>query len=270
MKSISWSRGRSLAFINNTDRDWAVLGKTNPYFGVLTDPKFLNENLNDDSLQEFFASGVSHVEHVYAAIRASIRPDFQPDRVLDYGCGVGRLVVPFAKRAAMVAGIDVAPGMLEQARRNCADFGVTSARLLHVNEMDSLEPASFGLVHSYIVLQHIPVARGEIIVRKLIALIEVGGVGALHFTYSHLRNRSLLHRGVSMLCERVGLARGLRNMAHKQPFSEPSMQMNMYSINRIFDILIDQHCSNLNIEFSEHAGNRGAMIFFQKTVKPFL
>ena len=32
---------------NDPDRDWERWGKTDPYFGVLTDPKFLDENLND-------------------------------------------------------------------------------------------------------------------------------------------------------------------------------------------------------------------------------
>lgn len=259
-----------LALWNDTDRDWTIWGETNPYFGVVTLPQFLKENLTDDSLREFFASGASHVEHVYAEIRAHVQPDFQPDRVLDYGCGVGRVVVPFARLAETVVGIDVAPGMLEHARKNCEDFDVTSVRLLHVDEMDSLEPASFGLVHSYIVFQHIPVARGEIILRKLIALIEEGGVGVIHFSYSHLDGPSLLRRGGLALSQRVRLARGLLNMARKRPFSLPPMQMNEYSMNRIFDILIDEHCSNLHIEFSEQVGHRGVMIYFHKSVKPLL
>ena len=84
---------------NNADRDWREWGRTNPYFGVCSDAKFLNANLNDDVLDEFFASGEHHVEHVYSVIRAAIRPEFKPDRVLDYGCGVGRLVAPLARRS---------------------------------------------------------------------------------------------------------------------------------------------------------------------------
>ena len=54
---------------NDPDRDWERWGKkTDPYFGVLTDPKFLDENLNDHSFLDFFASGERHVEQVYTAI----------------------------------------------------------------------------------------------------------------------------------------------------------------------------------------------------------
>jgi 2-polyprenyl-3-methyl-5-hydroxy-6-metoxy-1,4-benzoquinol methylase len=156
------------------------------------DPKFLDENLNDHSLQDFFASGERHVEHVYTAIRSGMRPDFQPVRVLDYGCGVGRLVVPFASRSQEVVGVDVSPSMLEAARENCKRLGANSVSLLHAKDLDSLAPASFDLVHSYIVFQHIPVARGELILRKLTSLISEGGVGAIHLTYADSRSLTLI------------------------------------------------------------------------------
>src|ERR1700748_1063313 len=117
-----------MAFTKDSDRDWQGWGKTNSYFSVLTDPKYLNANLNDDSLRDFFATGVDHIDHVYSVVRAKIRPDFQPARVLDYGCGVGRLVLPLAKRSQSVVGIDVSRDMLEQARENCAKQGALSAR----------------------------------------------------------------------------------------------------------------------------------------------
>jgi 2-polyprenyl-3-methyl-5-hydroxy-6-metoxy-1,4-benzoquinol methylase len=184
--------GGMMMLANDPDRDWECWGKKDPYFGVLIDPKFLDENLNDHSLQDFFASGERHVEHVYTAIRSGMRPDFQPVRVLDYGCGVGRLVVPFASRSQEVVGVDVSPSMLEAARENCKRLGANSVSLLHANDLDSLAPASFDLVHSYIVFQHIPVARGELILRKLTSLISEGGVGAIHLTYADSRSLTLI------------------------------------------------------------------------------
>src|ERR1700733_9117400 len=247
----------------NPDRDWEAWGKENPYFGVITHPKFLNANLNDDSLREFFATGERHVEHVYALIRTSLQPTFQPSRVLDYGCGVGRLVVPFAKRSQAVIGIDVSRSMLDRARENCKKFGITSATLLHVDELDSLEPASFDLVHSYIVFQHIPVSRGELVLRKLVSLIAEGGVGAIHLTY--YANQSSLRRAARALRQRVYLAHGLLNLVQRRPFSSPQMQMNSYSMNHIFEILIDAHCSHLRVEFSDHRDFHGAMLYFGKS-----
>jgi SAM-dependent methyltransferase len=258
---------------NSTDRDWQKWGERNPYFGVLSESKYLDANLNDDSLSEFFLTGERHVDHVLGVIRSSISPVFDPVRVLDYGCGVGRLVVPFAAQAQQVVGIDVAPGMLEQARENCRKHGIDSASFLLPDQMDSLDPGSFDLVHSFIVFQHIPVARGELIVRKLIALLAEGGVGAFHFTYAD--TRTPIWRFIKAVRKRIGLVHGLLNLLQGQRASTPPMQMNNYSIHRIFDILIvdiliDEHCSNVHVEFSEHGAMRGAMIYFEKAPHPLL
>ena len=257
-----------MARIADMDRNWEGWGKENPYFGVISEREFLNANLNDDSLQKFFASGERHVEHLYGVIRAHIQADFQPVRVLDYGCGVGRLVIPLAKRSQVVVGVDISPSMLMHARENCEKFGAASASLLHVDALKSLAPASFDLVHSFIVFQHIPAARGELILRKLIGLIAEGGVGAVHFTFCD--TRSVLRRTLKALRPQTHLVDGLLNLAQRRPFQSPRMQMNNYSMNRIFAILCDARCSNLHVEFSDHDGMKGAMIYFEKSPRPLL
>jgi SAM-dependent methyltransferase len=257
-----------VALGNDSDRDWKVWGDTDPYFGVLTDPKFLNANLTDNSLQEFFTSGELHVDHVYSVIRTTIRPGFQPARVLDYGCGVGRLVVAFARRAQAVVGIDVSPSMLSLAREHCSEFPADSVCLQHVDEFDALEPGSFDLVHSFLVLQHIPVDRGELIIKKLVTLLGDRGIGAIHLPYSD--SRKAFHRSLSSLRKHVKPVHGLLNLAAHRPYSAPHMQMNCYSMNRIFDILSNTNCSNLHVELSGHSGLQEAMIYFEKSAPPTL
>ena len=258
----------AVALIANTDRDWELWGQKNPYFGVLSDPRFLDSNLNDDALQQFFASGKSHVDHVYEVIRASLQPAFQPARVLDYGCGVGRLVIPFADRSKAVVGVDVSPSMLALARENCDKFGAASASLLHLDELNSLAPASFDLVHSFIVFQHIPVARGELLLRRLVDLIALGGVGAIHFLYGD--SASAPRRGIKAFIQRVPLASRLRNLFRGLPLSSPKVEMNSYSMNRIFEILVVANCCNLHIEFLTHGKYLGAMVYFEKSSRPVL
>ncbi len=75
----------------------------------------------------------------------------------------------------------------------------------------------------------------------------------------------MLRRGVRALRQRVNLVHGLLNVVQRPPFSTPMMQMNSYSMNRIFDILMNAHCSNLQIEFSDHSGHHGAMLYFEKS-----
>src|SRR4051812_36791603 len=173
---------------NDAQRHWRKWGEQNPFFGVLSHPKFLNVNLTEQSLEEFFQSGEHHVSNLYSTIECKLRAGiFQPQSVLDYGCGVGRLLIPFARRAPTVTGVDISPSMLEQAAKNCAERGATEVRLLPASELESLPPNRFDLVHSYIVFQHIPVAEGEPLLRRLIGLIAVGGIGVIHLTFSDVR-----------------------------------------------------------------------------------
>ena len=43
---------------------------------------------------------------------------------------------------------------------------------------------TFDLIHSFIVLQHIATSRGEKIFRRMLSLLNEGGIGFLHFTYA--------------------------------------------------------------------------------------
>src|ERR1700733_11821616 len=132
----------------NTDSAWEEWGRREPYFGVITNPKFRRADITEGGKQEFFESGRLHVEYVMQVIHRSIEPHFSPKTVLDFGCGVGRLLVPFANIAEDVVGLDVSPSMLKEARRNCDDKGVTNVRLLASDDSLSSLKSSFDLIHS--------------------------------------------------------------------------------------------------------------------------
>jgi SAM-dependent methyltransferase len=47
------------------------------------------------------------------------RLDIQPgEKVLDVACGTGNLAIPAARKGAVVTGVDIAPNLIEQARKN--------------------------------------------------------------------------------------------------------------------------------------------------------
>jgi SAM-dependent methyltransferase len=248
---------------NNAERDWQKWGAENPYFGVVSSPKYLKNNLTEQTREEFFQSGEGHVQNVYSVIQSKVRPGFQASRVLDFGCGVGRLLIPFANRAQTAFGVDISSGMLAEAEKNCSAHGVQGVQLLHASEIDRIEAGSIDLVHSYIVFQHIPVSEGERLLRKLISLIAQGGIGAIHITFSN--GHSSLRRAALAVRSRSRSVHGLLNGMQGKPLSLPLMQMNSYSMNRVMDILVESHCSNVHLEFTDHDGFRGAMFYFEKT-----
>ena len=160
--------------INNSDKDWERFGKTDPYFAVLTAPEF-HGRLSEPERAKFFASGETHIDTILSIIRERLDPSFAPARSLDFGCGVGRLVLPLARRSRDVTGVDVSPSMLAEARRNCDSAGAKNVTLVQGDDDLSAAGGPFDFVHTYIVLQHIPSERGEKLVRNLAAkLAQIG------------------------------------------------------------------------------------------------
>src|SRR5207248_8888110 len=138
----------------DTDRDWEFFAANDPYWAVLTDERYRKGNLDEEALAEFYRTGEEHVEFVLRTIARRINADFVPHSCLDFGCGVGRLVIPFARRGLSVVGVDVADGMLQEGRQRCADLGLTKVELVKGDDELAQVRGSFDLVHSFIVFQH--------------------------------------------------------------------------------------------------------------------
>ena len=248
---------------NDSDRDWEKLGASDPYWAVLTDDSFHRTGLTPDRRADFFARGEQDVANVFSAIQRWIAPQFRPARALDFGCGVGRLVIPMAKRCGSVVGVDVSHAMLAEARQNAKRAGVTNVTFVPSDDALSKVEGRFDFVHSYIVLQHIPVPRGEAITKRLLDLLKPGGVGALHYTYA----TGLSARSRAMLWARmhVPLANPALNILLRRAPSHPVMQLNEYSVSRLLGILQDAGCADVHGVLTDHQGNRGVMLLFRKS-----
>lgn len=255
----------------NTDQSWEEWGRRNPYFGVLAHKKFRSENITDDAKAEFFATGEEHVRHVLDVCRRHFDPNFAPQRVLDFGCGTGRLVIPFAKTAAEVVGLDVSDSMLVEARRNCESRGIVNVQLLKSTDEVAGSIGDFDLVHSFIVFQHIPAARGMGILLALLRRLRPGGLAAVHITYSKKSFRRsgganpYLTRPISARFHDLGrrLERTLRRAIRHLP-PDPEMQMNPYDANRLLFSIQDLGIREAFLEFTDHGGTLGTMLYFRQ------
>lgn len=239
---------------------WEYFGENDPYFAVVTLDKFKAGNLTDAAREDFFQSGEDQIQNVWREITTHLDKDFSPRNVLDYGCGVGRLVVPLAGRSRLVYGVDISRPMLEETQRNCDAREIDNVRLLLADEFIKAEGLEFDLFHSSIVFQHIEPRIGMQILKKLLDGLTDKGIGVLHFTYANpspalSRVRFRLYRDVPLVYSLRNLLRGAKN--------EPLMPMYVYDMNEVARVLQDSGCSGGMMRFSDH-GFYGVTIFFQK------
>lgn len=68
----------------------------------------------------------------------------RPGRLVDLGCGTGRLLIPFARRGFWVLGVDLSQSMLDVAGEKATAAGVTVHRLkANVVELGALRDQAF-------------------------------------------------------------------------------------------------------------------------------
>lgn len=250
-----------------TDRAWEEWGRLEPYYSVLTQSKYRMSALDSEARQEFFESGQLHADGVLSAIRKHVIANFNPKSVLDFGCGVGRLIIPFARIATEVVGLDVSPGMLREAQENCRLYGISNARLLLSDDsLSAVASQKFELVHSSIVMQHIPRDRGKLIFRNLLECVAPGGAVAVQLLY-----------GKSSFASTYGiapdpapptrpkwyeLARFLKAQPPPKP-TEPEMQMNPYNVNELLFFMQMRGVTRFFSQFTDHTGELGLWLYFQ-------
>jgi SAM-dependent methyltransferase len=261
----------------DTDRDWEEFGRTEPYWAVLTDEKYKSDKLTSQSLEDFFRSGEEQISWTFDQIRRHIDPGFDPASALDFGCGVGRLTFPLARRCRSVIGVDISPGMLEKAREHEAQLGLNNVTFARGDDKLSTVKGPFDFINTYVVLQHIPPERGECLIRRFLELLRDRGVGAFHLTYSKnyywhegMHRPPLGVRATFAAFRRELMRRLLHGRSHSNPAKEasragePIMQMNDYSLNRVFHFLQQGGARRMVVHFTDHGGPYGVLLLFQK------
>lgn len=76
-------------------------------------------------------------------------------KVLDIGCGVGRLEYKLGKEVKFCLGIDIAPSMIALAKKNTSTKNV-KFMVVNGRDLSGLGSMQFALIFSMIVFQHLP------------------------------------------------------------------------------------------------------------------
>lgn len=210
---------------NNADRDWDQFAAREPYFAVVTDPRFLGANRTAEYERQFFASGESLVDWMLGVIDAALIPQFAPMSILEFGCGVGRLALPLARRPGSVVGVDRSPAMLETARAQAAQHGLDHIDFQTADTFFAA-PRTFDFVVCYHLLQRLPRQDGLALLRRLEGCIGADGVGV--FQWCSRSREPLLVRGSRWARERVPGANRAANHLRGKPSGHPFIPTHVY------------------------------------------
>ena len=243
-------------------RNWEKFGEKDPYYWVTTDSKYKDGGLTENVREDFFESADRYIDSLFKVIRTHLDATFNPQRAFDFGCGVGRVALPLARRCKYVFGVDIAESMIAEARKNSEEQSVNKVQFS--TQVDSL-PANtepFDFVHSIYVFQHIRVEQGLQTFIQLIDLLKENGIGAIHFVYQ--RRMSVKRKIVYWSCLHLPLFKNLNNLRQGKPFSAPMYEMNDYPLDELFLILQQKRCEHIYTRYTKEGPYNGIMLFFQK------
>jgi SAM-dependent methyltransferase len=114
-----------------------------------------------------------HFEKLHHLLRLVDFNAYRGKRVLDVGCGAGTDLMRFAKRGAIVTGVDVSGSAIALARANFAQQGLSADLREADGEHLPFEDDTFDLVFAHGVVQYTP--DGRAIVEECRRVTRTGG-----------------------------------------------------------------------------------------------
>ena len=154
---------------------WEDFAREDAEYYVLTG---IGRSTGPAAIEQFFESG----REAAAAVMRDVA-DLLPghELALEFGCGVGRLLIPMARHFERLIGVDIAPTMIEKLNGNCRRFDVQNVTGVLADEPWE-RSCGADLIYSWLVFQHIEdMATIEDALGRLAAALQPRGVAVLQF-----------------------------------------------------------------------------------------
>jgi ubiquinone/menaquinone biosynthesis C-methylase UbiE len=157
-------------------------------------------------MADFLATGQKQAEEFVEQMRTLGYPLSGTDKVLDFGCGAGRLTRALSKYFRESYGVDISEKMVALSREmnhdvpNC-HFMVNSASNLAI-----FSDNYFDCIYTVITLQHVPRKFVILYIEEFLRILKKGGVLAFQLpSFIPLRNRFMPRRRLYLCLRKVGL-----------------------------------------------------------------
>lgn len=213
---------------------WKSLGEEKPHFSVLTNERFLPENL-DKSIANFWKSGEAEADAVSRTLARLGVDDLVDKNCAEYGCGVGRTTMGLARYFKSVTAFDISPEHMRHARERSEELGRDNIDWVLVSNVLELPEKKFDFFYSQIVFQHNPPPIIRLLIDWALDSLETGGIAIFQVpTYS------------------PGYAFDLEKWLKTKEHSE--MQMHCMPQSEIFDLVARHGCRVLEVREDDRTG----------------
>jgi SAM-dependent methyltransferase len=249
------------------DLAWERFAAREPYFAVVTDPRFRRANLTPEHERRFFASGETLVAWMLATIDAALVPQFAPMSTLEYGCGVGRLALPLGARPGTVVAVDRSDVMLEHARGEAARRGLAHVVFQHPDELFASR-RTFDLVVCYHVLQRLPRGEAIALLNRLVAAIGPDGVGVFQWCSTSRQPASV--EAARWLRARVPGANAAANRLRGNATGDPFIPTHVLGVEEVLAVFEAAGMNPVHVALERHEDVDYAIAFASRRVRPRL
>jgi cyclopropane fatty-acyl-phospholipid synthase-like methyltransferase len=171
--------------------------------------------------KKFFQNGIETVDRVYRLLKTNQ----YFDTAIDFGSGVGRLLIPMSKYVKNLIGIENSPTMIQELKKNIERYKLGDSISLSEEVQDIVLKVDW--INSLLVFQHIPPERGYDLLEQLLLHLKIGGFFSLQFT---IFNNQFQMKGFHQQTDSTTI----KQLYLKHNHQVGSMAMYDYDINRIY------------------------------------
>ncbi len=190
-------------FVARNKKEWEELASLDPLWSILSDPekRFCKWEVSD-----FFETGIKEIEAILGKAGSLGYPE-RRRKVLDFGCGVGRLARGLSENFSEYYGVDISEEMVNLARQFNGNAYNCWFILNPSGNLRIFPDNHFDMVYSNIVLQHLP-HTGQIrsYIREFIRLLTPAGLIVFQLaSWIPFRNRIQPRRRLYLLLRYLGV-----------------------------------------------------------------
>lgn len=164
LKKVSSVTGDCMDINEKMKRDWNRRAKVDSKYWVAA-----TEEADESSYE---ASAEKDVQAFLDGLGDRVSAE---GKVLDLGCGIGRMTAPLAKHFKEVVGVDVADEMIKDAQRLHSKIDNLTFLVNDGSSLADLQDGNFDLVLSYSVLPHLPLSVCEQYFKEVNRILKPGG-----------------------------------------------------------------------------------------------